>query len=143
PERRAVPTETPKSETAEAPSAPPAREHQTPQAIASATASALNTWGWVTLAAGSVGLSVTGGLELVRRNAESNAASTRVQIDKQAALERMDNAMWGARVAGAVGGALLLTSGALWWLGTRDAADSSPGLTASVNPSQSGVEVWL
>src|SRR5690606_17896361 len=102
PERRAVPTETPKSETAEAPSAPPAREHQTPQAIASATAGALNTWGWVTLAAGGVGLGVAGGLELVRRDAESDAASTRVQVDKQAALERMDDAMWGARVAGAV-----------------------------------------
>lgn len=114
-----------------------------PPALAAATGRAPNTWGWVTLAAGGVGLGVAGGLELVRRDAEADATAARVQVDKHAALERMDDAMWGARVAGALGGALLLTSGVLWWLGSGETADSSPELTARVNPSQFGVEVSL
>lgn len=109
----------------------------------------INGWGWATLVAGGVGLGLAGGLELVRRDAESDAREARIQLDKQAALDRMDRATLGARIAGAVGGALLLTSGVLWW---RAAQDESSGLTATaatssftpiLTPWQAGLEFSL
>jgi tetratricopeptide (TPR) repeat protein len=105
-----------------------------------------NRWTFVTLIAGGVGVVVAGGLELVRRDAQSDVEVARVQLDKQAAIERMDQAMWGARVAGGLGGALLLTSGVLWWLDSGDAArapevaSTGPTLTPILTPSQAGLQ---
>lgn len=122
------------------PSAAPVESPTSRQALS------LAPWPWVTLIAGGVGLGAAGGLELVRRDAEADAEAARVQLGKQDALDRMDQAMWGARIVGAVGGALLLTSGVLWWWDTRDSDGASrtaarPVLTPVLAPGQAGLQV--
>jgi hypothetical protein len=105
-------------------------------------------WAWATLIAGGVGVGIAGGLELLRGDAESDAEHARVQLDKQAALDRMDHAMWGARIAGAAGAAFLLTSGILWWRDAQAApetatAKATASITPIVTPSHAGLELTI
>lgn len=78
------------------------------------------TLAWIALAGGAVALGVAGGFELARSNAEDEAASARVQLDKEDALSRMSDRQLYARISGGVGAALLLGGGLLWFFSDSD-----------------------
>ncbi len=73
-------------------------------------------WKWVTLGVGAAALAASGGFEAARRSAESDAEDARTQLDKVAALDRMDSDQRLARILLGVGGGLVVAGAVLWVL---------------------------
>lgn len=75
--------------------------------------SALRTWGFIGIGAGSAALATALTYEILRRNAEHQAESARTQLEYAEDYDRMQNRKTWARVFAGTGTALLLTGGAL------------------------------
>jgi hypothetical protein len=95
----------------------------------------LGAWPWITLAAGGASLAGATALELLRRDAESDARSARLQPAYYEHRERMEDYQTSARVFLGVGGALAL-GGALLVLVDRnanaEASDAAPSPRAAL-----------
>ncbi|HET9958443.1 MAG TPA: PEGA domain-containing protein [Polyangiaceae bacterium] len=87
--------------------------------------SKLQPWPWVALGAGGASLLVAGAFELSRRSAESEARDAHTQLEYADALDRVDSRQRAARIFLGVGGALVLTSGALWLIDANASSSAS------------------
>jgi hypothetical protein len=99
------------------PAAPPLRTGSAAPASESAQAKGFGPWPFVALGAGGVALLAAGGLELSRRSAESDGETPELpQIAYKDRLDAVHARATAARVLVAVGGALSVTGGVLFFL---------------------------